>query len=254
MEAGEASWSIPSRRCDTSDNTGNARFRKRLFPDLVYAEPVTRASTGTYRGTSTVERQADRRRRLLDAALEIGGTQGLSALTVRGVCEQAKVGPRFFYEAFADLDALAAGLLLEVQRSALEKAQAAIADTPGEPADRIRAGVAALITDLTDDPRRAQIAFAQAYGSPALMRSRFDGMRQVAQVIIEQTRLVLHLPDGQDRAVAATSQLITGGAAELVLVWLDGGLDIGRAELIDLVADFAIAMVDRLPAVAARIE
>ncbi|QIS04421.1 TetR family transcriptional regulator [Nocardia brasiliensis] len=214
---------------------------------------MTRAFSGTYRGTSTAERREDRRRRLIDAALDIVGTQGVSALTVRGVCEQAKVGPRFFYEAFPDLDVLAAELLLEVQEAALGRARDAITDTPGSPADKIRAGVAALIIEVTDDPRRAQIIFAQAYSSEALMRSRFAGMRRVAEVIIEQTRLVLALPAGQDTAVAATSQLITGGAAELVLVWLDGGLDVDRDGLIDLVADFAIAMVMRLPDVAQRL-
>ncbi|AXK86132.1 TetR/AcrR family transcriptional regulator [Nocardia farcinica] len=214
---------------------------------------MTRATTGTYRGASTAERREDRRRRLLDAALDIVGTNGLSALTVRGVCEQAKVGPRFFYEAFPDLDALAIALQLEVQNSALDSARTAIAVTAGTPAQRIRAGVAALITDLTDDPRRAHIVFAQAFGSEALMRSRFASMRTVAATIIEQTRVVLDLPEGQDAAVAATSQLITGGAAELVLVWLDGGLDVDREGLIDLLADFTIAMIERLPAVAVRL-
>ncbi|WP_378730879.1 TetR/AcrR family transcriptional regulator [Nocardia brasiliensis] len=214
---------------------------------------MTRAFSGTYRGTSTAERREDRRRRLLDAALDIVGTQGLSAMTVRGVCEQARVGPRFFYEAFPDLDALASELLLEIQDAALDRARAAVVGTAGAPADKIRAGVAALIIELTDDPRRAKIIFAQAYGNEALMRTRFAGMRRVADVIIEQTRLVLALPAGHDTAVAATSQLITGGAAELVLVWLDGGLDVDRDGLIDLLADFTIAMVDRIPGVADRL-
>ncbi|WP_280478044.1 TetR/AcrR family transcriptional regulator [Nocardia asiatica] len=214
---------------------------------------MTRTVSGTYRGASTAERREDRRRRLLDAALDIIGTQGLSALTVRGVCEQAKVGPRFFYEAFPDLDALAAGVLVEIQQAALDRAKSAIAETTGTPGDRIRAGVAALIVELTDDPRRAKVAFAQTYGNEALMRSRFAGMRQVADAIIEQTRLVLELPEGQDTAIAATSQLITGGAAELVLVWLDGGLDVDRDGLIALLADYTVAMIDRLPAVAGRL-
>ncbi|MGK8510265.1 TetR/AcrR family transcriptional regulator [Nocardia asiatica] len=214
---------------------------------------MTRTVSGTYRGASTAERREDRRRRLLDAALDIIGTQGLSALTVRGVCEQAKVGPRFFYEAFPDLNALAAGVLVEIQQAALDRAKSAIAETTGTPGDRIRAGVAALIVELTDDPRRAKVAFAQTYGNEALMRSRFAGMRQVADAIIEQTRLVLELPEGQDTAIAATSQLITGGAAELVLVWLDGGLDVDRDGLIALLADYTVAMIDRLPAVAGRL-
>ncbi|MBF6357629.1 TetR/AcrR family transcriptional regulator [Nocardia higoensis] len=214
---------------------------------------MTRASSGTYRGASTEERREDRRRRLLDAALEIVGTQSLSALTVRGVCEQAKVGPRFFYEAFPDLDALAVTLLLELQTSALDRARAAVAACSGPPAERIRAGVGALIGELIDDPRRANIVFAQAFGNEALMRSRFASMRTVAATIIEQTRVILDIPEGHDTAVAATSQLITGGAAELVLVWLDGGLDVDRQGLIDLVGDFTIAMIERLPSVAERL-
>lgn len=215
---------------------------------------MTRANSGTYRGASTAERREDRRNRLLEAALAIMGTQGLAALTVRGVCEKAKVGPRFFYEAFPDLDALAAELLLQIQQAGLDRARRAIAETDGDPETKIRAGVAALITELTDDPRRAVVVFAQAYGNEALMRSRFAGMRRVAEVIIEQTRVVLDLPEGQDLAVATTSQLITGGAAELVLVWLDGGLEVDRDGLIDLLADFAVDMLARIPAVGQRLE
>ncbi|MEC3918833.1 TetR/AcrR family transcriptional regulator [Nocardia sp. CDC160] len=208
---------------------------------------MTRAFNGTYRGTTLDERREQRRRRLLDAALEIVGTQGLAALTVRGVCEQAKVGPRFFYESFTDLDALAATLLDEVQGEALTRARTAMTETPGGSDQKLRAGVAALIIAVTDDPRRANIAFAQAYGSELLMRRRFEGMRQVAALLIEQTRVLLDRPEGDDTALTALAQLITGGAAELILVWLDGGLKVDRPVLIDLVADYVVAMVDRLP-------
>ncbi|MFJ4657252.1 TetR/AcrR family transcriptional regulator [Nocardia sp. NPDC088792] len=214
---------------------------------------MTRAFSGTYRGTTTDERREQRRQRLLDAALDIVGTQGLAALTVRGVCEQAKVGPRFFYESFPDLDALATTLLDEVQRAALDAADRAMTETPGEPEDRIRAGVAALIIAVTDDPRRANIAFAQAYGSAELMRRRFEGMRQVAGMIIRQTRLLLAVPEEQDTALTALAQLITGGAAELVLVWLDGGLKVERPVLIEIVADYVVALVDRLPGMAEKL-
>ncbi|MFE5288612.1 TetR/AcrR family transcriptional regulator [Nocardia sp. NPDC056611] len=214
---------------------------------------MTRAANGTYRGTTTDERREQRRRRLLDAALDIVGTQGLAALTVRGVCEQAKVGPRFFYESFTDLDALATALLDEVQGEALEQARTAMTDTPGDPEAKLRAGVAALIVGVTDDPRRANIAFAQAYGSELLMRRRFEGMRQVAELLIEQTRVLLDIPEGDDTALTALAQLITGGAAELILVWLDGGLKVERPVLIGIVADYVVAMVDRLPGMRSRL-
>ncbi|MFE3058718.1 hypothetical protein [Nocardia sp. NPDC059239] len=70
---------------------------------------MTRAVEGTYRGTTTDERREQRRRLLLNAALDIVGTRGRAALTVRGVCEQAKMGPRCFYESFTDLAEALAG-------------------------------------------------------------------------------------------------------------------------------------------------
>lgn len=215
---------------------------------------VTREFSGTYRGATTDERREQRRRRLLDAALDIMGTQGLSALTVRGVCEQARVGPRFFYESFPDLDALAGDLLDEIQGAALDSATEAIANTPGSKADQIRAGVAALIIALTDDPRRANIALAQAHGSEALMRRRFAGMRRVAEVIMLEARQLLDIPEGEDAALTALAQLITGGAAELMLVWLDGRLKVERPVLIETIADYVVDMVERLPAMAAKLE
>ncbi|MEU0543221.1 TetR/AcrR family transcriptional regulator [Nocardia sp. NPDC005978] len=209
---------------------------------------MTRAFQGTYRGTSTDERREQRRRRLLDAALEIVGTQGLSALTVRGLCEQAKVGPRFFYESFPDLDTLAGALLFEVQQEALDRAIDTMHATPGSPEDKIRAGVATLIIAVTDDPRRANIAFAQAHGSERLTRLRFEGMRRVATAIMGQARVILDIPEGEDTALIALTQLITGGAAELILVWLDGGLKVERPVLIQIVADYVVTVVDQLPA------
>ncbi|WP_245721884.1 hypothetical protein [Nocardia crassostreae] len=126
--------------------------------------------------------------------------------------------------------------------------------TPGGAEEKLRAGVAALIISVTDDPRRANIAFAQAYGSEARMRRRFAGMREVAELIIEQTRLLLDIPEGEDTAITALAQLITGGAAELTLVWLDGGLKVDRPILIDIVADYVVAMVDRLPGMADKLQ
>ncbi|NNH70680.1 TetR/AcrR family transcriptional regulator [Nocardia uniformis] len=215
---------------------------------------MTREISGTYRGATTDERREQRRRRLLDAALDIIGTQGLSALTVRGVCEQARVGPRFFYESFPDLDALAGDLLDEIQGAALAAASAAIAANTGSQSDKIRAGVTALIVALTDDPRRANMALAQAHGSEALTRRRFTGMRRVAAMIIDETRQLLDIPEGEDAALTALAQLITGGAAELILVWLDGGLKVERPVMIETVVDFVIAMVDRLPAMVEKLE
>lgn len=189
----------------------------------------------------------------MDAALEIIGTQGWSATTVRGVCERARVGPRFFYESFADLDALAAAVHDEISETALQRALAAVADAPDDVAAKIRAGIETIITDVTDDPRRARVAFAEAHASVTLMHRRFTAMRTIANVIVEQAYELLELPTGSLPVVHAVAQLLTGGITELVLVWLGGGVALDRRALIDISVASTHTMLDNLADITTRV-
>ncbi|MCX5044404.1 TetR/AcrR family transcriptional regulator [Aldersonia sp. NBC_00410] len=217
------------------------------------------AGTGTYRGVSAEQRREQRRRRLLDAGMDIIATQGWAATTVRGVCEQAKVGPRFFYESFDDLDTLAAAVHDEIVESALGRALDAVASADQDPHSRLTAGIGTIIVELTEDPRRARVAFAEAHGSETLMRRRFTAMRTIAQVVRQQTEQFVELPDSPtgsakgEAVLQAFAQLLTGGVAEVVLVWLDGGLDMNRDELVQTCVEFTLTMLDRLPEMANRV-
>ena len=45
------------------------------------------------------------RQALMDAALDLVATDGVAAVTVRGVCAQARLNDRYFYESFrGDID------------------------------------------------------------------------------------------------------------------------------------------------------
>ena len=64
------------------------------------------SSRTSWAGIPAEDRRAARRARLLDTTFDLLGTDGWSATTVRGVCQAAQLNPRYFYESFADLDAL----------------------------------------------------------------------------------------------------------------------------------------------------
>ena len=214
---------------------------------------MARTATGTYGGVSAEQRRAERRRRLLDAALDLIGTQGWSATTLRGVCERARVGPRFFYESFADLDALAAALHDEVLEAALRRTIAAIDAAPDDLRARTTAAFRAMISEVIDDPRRARVLWVEAYGSETLVRRRFAAMRRLARVAVEQSHDLLNLsPDG-DRVLQAVSIMLTGGVTEFVLAWLDGGMDLSRDELLAISVEFALAMGNGIPAMSGRL-
>src|SRR5689334_11890446 len=70
------------------------------------AMPTTRNPQRTYGGVSALERIAARRQKLLDAGLALFGTQGFAATGVKDVCRQAGLTDRYFYESFANSEAL----------------------------------------------------------------------------------------------------------------------------------------------------
>jgi len=79
----------------------------------------------TYGGQSSGERQADRRERLIRAAIATYGEQGYRRTTVADVCRTAGLTPRYFYESFANSEALLIAAYKEVTRIALDTLRAA---------------------------------------------------------------------------------------------------------------------------------
>src|SRR5882757_3781988 len=55
-----------------------------------------------YGGVSAEQRVAERKERLLEAALEEFGTRGVLATGVKDVCRRAGLTDRYFYESFHD--------------------------------------------------------------------------------------------------------------------------------------------------------
>ncbi|MGG8373885.1 helix-turn-helix domain-containing protein, partial [Streptomyces lividans] len=93
-----------------------------------------RAPTGRYGGKSAAQRQAERRRRFLDAALQLfGDSPGYRATTVAALSEAAGLSTRQFYEEFRTLEDVLAALHLQVNAWAEEAVRTAVAGARGPP-------------------------------------------------------------------------------------------------------------------------
>lgn len=137
-----------------------------------------------YSGMDAADRTLRRRASLLDAALELFGTQGYLATSVKDLCTQAELTERYFYESFPRRE----DLLLDVYSGLAERLftlTIAAMDTAGE--DRLvraRLGLEAFIRFLLEDPRRARVVLIEVVGvSPAVEDSRNAVMHRFAQVI-----------------------------------------------------------------------
>src|ERR671936_1321771 len=69
-------------------------------------DSMTTARARNYAGLSADERRLARRERLIEGAIRAYGELGYRNTTVKAVCEAAGLTERYFYESFANSEAL----------------------------------------------------------------------------------------------------------------------------------------------------
>jgi AcrR family transcriptional regulator len=174
-----------------------------------------------WRGQSPQERREARRRRLLDAALELFATTGYAATSLTALCARAGVSPRHFYELYAGREALMADLYDEIVLETAARVDRAFAAAPLTASARISAGLAAAIAHQTDDPRRARVVHLEAVGvSSWLEQHRRRVIARFAAGTVAQYRLLVE--DGQlvDRPFEQVATALIGAFDGLLVHWL----------------------------------
>ena len=75
-----------------------------------------------YAGATTKDRVLKRREQFLDVGLQLFGTVGYKAASVRALCREAKLTDRYFYESYSSVE----DLLIEVYQREIEKMTLAV--------------------------------------------------------------------------------------------------------------------------------
>jgi AcrR family transcriptional regulator len=185
-----------------------------------------------WRGTTTPDRAAGRRQRLLAVAYELLGEKGAAGITVRELYARARLNPRYFYESFNDLDELLAAVYDRLLAEMTAEVVAAIdAAADNEPA-KTRAAIATAVGYLTDDPRRIRILLTDALGHEALAQRRSNLVRTAAALMAAQAAEFYDVP-ANARLLRSTTHMLAGGLFELLIAWHDRTLNLTIDELID---------------------
>ncbi|MEJ2863713.1 TetR/AcrR family transcriptional regulator [Actinomycetospora flava] len=199
--------------------------------------------TRTLQGASAAERVAERRTRLLAAALDVVGERGVRDFTMTAVCRAAGLTERYFYESFARREDLLEALFDSVAADALDLAvRAADAVPPARLEDRSRAAIGATTTLLGEDPRVARL-YREAIGHPELAGRRQDTIAAFAALLerlITDARPALRTED-----VRLSTVVLTGGVIDAVGFWLDGRLDADVDALLTRCARLVVAAADQ---------
>jgi AcrR family transcriptional regulator len=194
--------------------------------------PDSRLTTDERSPSGLAARAAVRRERLIEIGFELLGEKGAAGTTVREVCVRARLNPRYFYESFADLDALLVAVYDGLVAETLALALAAVAAAPDDQVAKTRGALATGIRHMTADPRRIRILFVESFASAALVQRRARATALAAETMVAQAAS-FHGIAAEDPRLQASGHFLAGGLAELLVAWQNGSLPCGVDELIE---------------------
>ncbi|HEX2213075.1 MAG TPA: TetR/AcrR family transcriptional regulator [Mycobacterium sp.] len=191
------------------------------------------AQVRPYRGVDAAERVAQRRRRLLDAGLELLGAaaQDPAELTVRAVCGQAGLGVRYFYESFTDKDDFVAAVFDSVVADIAATTQAAVAAAP--PEEQARAGMANVVHTIAADARVGRLLFSIELSNTVIVRKRAESTALFAMLLLQHAGAL----GAQDNDLTkAAAHFAVGGVGQTISAWLSCDLKLDDDALVDHLA------------------
>jgi AcrR family transcriptional regulator len=195
-----------------------------------------KAPTGRYGGKSAEQRQAERRGRFLDAALQLfGDTPGYRGTTVAALSEAAGLSTRQFYEEFRSLEDVLAALHLQVNDWAEKAVLAALTTAEGLPlAERATAIFHAYAANVTGDPRRIRITFVEIIGvSPRLEEQRLARRARWVNLIRGEARAAALRGEAARRDYRIAAAAFIGSVNGLLHDWSAGWVDATLDEIVD---------------------
>jgi AcrR family transcriptional regulator len=199
-------------------------------------------SVRPYRGVDATQRLAQRRGRLLNAGLDVLGSerQDISALTVRGVCRRAGLVARYFYESFTDKDEFVGCVFDWVVADLVATTQAAVAAVPVH--EQTRAGMTNIVRTIAGDPRIGRLLFSTHLADPVIVRKRAESSALFAMLYGQHAGDALHMP-ANDR-IKAGAHFAVGGAGQTISAWLAGDVQLEPDQLVDQLASLLDQLAD----------
>jgi len=193
----------------------------------VVSRPPPSVTAKRYRGASADERRAQRRRRLIEAAVQVYGERGFHNSSVKAVCDAAGLTERYFYESFANSEALLVASVEGATELLIEAMRAAGEDKPVGPA-RVRGMLETYYWALKQEPVAARVFVIEIRG---VSRAVDDVQR------ILRARLADMLEAAWGGEASASDSLIKtgviGAMIQIATAWVSGGYAHPLPEVVD---------------------
>lgn len=202
----------------------------------------------SYGGETQEQRETRRRRQLLDAGLKVFGTAGFRAATVRGICAEAHVADRNFYENFASLEDLLIAVHRRSVEELLEKVIAAIGEL--EAGMEIEPTIARALDayfEFVEDPLQARVVWREILGvSPAVDSAYLADTAMFGDLLLMLLATWRPSFERTEQSDVITTTLV-GGLSNMAMVWALDGYRPDRAVVVAAAEQLLAAVVRSFP-------
>jgi AcrR family transcriptional regulator len=204
-------------------------------------------ATRDYGGLSASERMAERRRRLLEAGRDIWGRSGITDVSVRGVCAEAGLGPRYFYEQFPDRDALLLAVADQLRDELFSVLLQRGLGEPGGVEAKLRAALKALLDMIADDPVVHRIFTDILTGTDVLAERRRQALDTVTNLVLEHGPALLDFEPPTPDEMRRGATFIVGGVTQVVDSWVHDSQE-STSAMADACTELCLSVVRRYAA------
>ena len=150
---------------------------------------------------------------------------------MRGICGQAGIALRYFYESFTDKDDFVAAVFDWVIADIAATTQAAVTAAPVK--EQSRAGMANIVRTIAADTRVGRLLFSSQLSNPVVVRKRAESGSLMAMLLLQHAGT---LGAQNNDVIRATSHFAVGGVGQTITAWLAGDITLDTGQLVDRLA------------------
>jgi len=205
------------------------------------------AHSRMYRGVDTEQRRAERRERLLEAALDEFTTRGYHKTKIADLCAKAGVSTRNFYEKFASKEALLLELHAHINTTAMKRLLPVLDSLADADAlTRITTLVDAFVDAVTSDPRFPRLNYVEAPGiSQAMERQHQEWFSRYVDFITAECDRAAASGLAPSRDYRLTAIALVGAVTGLVREWQAHDPPLPAADVATEMREIFIAAITR---------
>ncbi|WP_223273950.1 TetR/AcrR family transcriptional regulator [Nocardia cerradoensis] len=168
---------------------------------------------------SALTRRVERRKKLIAAGRRVWGTRGVDGVSVRGVCADAGLTSRYFYEHFAGRDELITDVAGEVWADILGLLVSTGLRTEGGLEPRLQEALTTLFDLLIDDPSVHRIVTDVTTAS-SLTNLRSEALDQLIDSVLQFGPALMDVELPGPAQVRHGAIFIVGGITAILQDWL----------------------------------